>query len=175
MLLLCASHLWKNDYSNVKGMQYCPIYNTCWLQQDIDIICTWSTNNLLKFKCKYNSMQEKVIFPATPLTVDNQYQWNKFTHTGILVFCLASYLYSELVSAGWKCMSKSKVTKSHYLQIVLWPFKSILHTSDLMHVEYAVQVWDPHQWGQTSKTSFSNLEGVVSQGCHACITAKTSW
>ena len=44
------------------------------------------TNNLLKFnstKCRKRSPSQ----PNTPLTVDN-FQWNKFDHTGTLVFGL---------------------------------------------------------------------------------------
>ena len=45
------------------------------LQLDIDDICTWTTNNLLKFnsnKCKYMVISRKrsPYQPITPLTVD---------------------------------------------------------------------------------------------------------
>ena len=56
-------------------MLYCPIYTPAdysLVQQDIDDICTWTTNNLLKFnlnKCKY--MVRSPHQPVTPLTVDN--------------------------------------------------------------------------------------------------------
>ena len=60
-------------------MLYHPIYTPAdysLVQQDIDDICTWTTNNLLKFnsnKCKYMVISRKRSphQPVTPLTVDN--------------------------------------------------------------------------------------------------------
>ena len=60
-------------------MLYCPIYTPddySLVQQDIDDICTWTTNILLKFnsnKCKFMVISRKRSphQPVTPLTVDN--------------------------------------------------------------------------------------------------------
>ena len=59
-------------------MLYCLIYiytpaDYSLVQQDIDDICPWMTNNVLKFKCKYTviSRNKSHSQPITQLTVDN--------------------------------------------------------------------------------------------------------
>ena len=96
----CIPHAHLNDlWTNMCALAVCrrgtyfwdnrPMECNCWQYN----ICTWTTNNLLKFnsiKCKYMvvSWKRSPHQPVTPLTVDATYQLNKFSHTGTLVFGL---------------------------------------------------------------------------------------
>ena len=107
------------------------------LQQDIDEICTWTTNNLLKFnstKCKYMVISRKrsPSQPNTPLTVDNlpMEHIHSYKYLGVL-------LTSNLNGPWLKVSVEENGDKlALYLQKFLWPSKqvntTILQMSDFI-------------------------------------------
>ena len=74
-------------------MLYCPIYSAAnhmihWLQMDIDNLCVWSDNKLLRFngrKCKYMiiARRKQPSLPITPLKI-KQICMEMYTSTSTL-------------------------------------------------------------------------------------------
>ena len=89
-------------------MLYRPIHTAAdfhLLQTDIDKLCNWADNNLLKFnsrKCKYMIISRKIQppLPGTPLTVNGSLLEN-------VPRCLA-YFFIELVYASVNCVQESE-------------------------------------------------------------------
>ena len=122
------------------------------VQQDIDKLCTWTSNNLLKFnsiKCKYMVISRKRLpsQPNTPLTV-NHLPMEK----------VQSYIYLGvwLMSSLSRFMQDKRVCQKARWQIGIIYRKFYGHSncSTLLqlylayirpHLEYAVPVWDPYQ------------------------------
>ena len=113
---------------------------TCWLQTSTTGY-SWHLHldhqQLAKFnstKCQYMIISRKRSpLLCQPITLDNLYQWNMFSHTGTSVFGL---------SPVWVGLYRLKVK-------VLWPFKQLDTTTTLSCIcpTSSRLFWDPHQQG----------------------------
>ena len=154
----CIPHAHLNDlWTNMCALAVCrrgtyfwdnrPMECNCWRYN----ICTWTTNNLLKFnsiKCKYMvvSWKRSPHQPVTPLTVDATYQLNKFSHTSTLVFGLPLLWPGLYIVYKLKVSVKERGDKSALfigcsmgIQTDQHYYNSILHYVR-PHLEYAVPV-----------------------------------
>ena len=92
-------------------MLYRPIHTAAdfhLLQTDIDKLCSWTDNNLLKFssrKCKYMIVLRKIrpTLPDTPLTVNGSLleKVESYKYLGV-------WLTSSLVYASVNCVQESE-------------------------------------------------------------------
>ena len=144
-------------YADDLIMLYHPVYSATdyySLQMDIDNLCVWSDDNLLKFngrKCKYMIISRRIqpSLLVTPLKIKQtcMERVHSYKYLGV-------WLTSTL---NWS-MQVSEVCKKARQQVgILYrKFYSSTNTSTLLqlylayirpHLEYAAPVWDPHQQG----------------------------
>ena len=137
-------------------MLYRPIHTVAdfrLLQTDIDKLCNWTDNNLLKFnsrKCKYMIISRKIQppLPGTPLTVNGSLLEKVESYKYLGVWLTSSLSWSMQVSTVCKKARQKIGVMYHKFYHANTPTLLQLYKACIRpHLEYAAPVWDPHQLG----------------------------
>ena len=140
------------------------------LQIDIDNICVWSDDNLLKFngrKCKYMiiTRRKQPSLPVTPLKIKQTFLERVHSYRYLGVWLTSSLNWSKQVSE----VCKKARQQVGILYRKFYPFANSSSLLQLYlayirpHLEYATPVWDPHQRGL-----ISSLERVQKFALKVC-------
>ena len=124
------------------------------LQEDINRLCTWTNDNLLKYnanKCKYMviSRKKQPLVPCTPLRVNQIAMEAVGSYKYLGVWLTSSLDWSEQIASVCKKARQQIgiIYKRFYGHLNSWALRQMYLSYVCPHLECAVPVWDPHHLG----------------------------